>query len=167
MYSVAELVKQLELKPHPEGGYFKETYRSAGLIPQESLPTEFDGDRNYATGIYYLLQSQDFSAFHRIHQDEMWHFYMGDPLEIIMISEDGELSRIQLGRDLANGEVLQYTVPKHYWFAARVVIPHSYALVGCTVAPGFDFSDFEMADRNELISSFPQHRNDIIALTRV
>lgn len=167
MYSVTELVKSLKLAPHPEGGYFKETYRSLGMIPQESLPKVFDGDRHYATGIYYLLQSDDFSAFHRIHQDEMWHFYMGDALEITMISEAGELSKIQLGQDIYNGEVLQFTVPKDYWFAAKVKTPHGYALLGCTVAPGFDFRDFELADRKELIAQFPEHAATIISLTRV
>ena len=167
MYSVAELVKQLELEPHPEGGYFKETYRSEGSIPLGSLSSKFDGDRNYSTGIYYLLQSEDFSSFHRIHQDEMWHFYSGDALEITMISEDGVLRSIQLGQDLGNGDVFQFTVPKQYWFAARVTIPNSYALVGCTVAPGFDFRDFELADRDELIAQFPQHQDVITSLTRV
>ena len=167
MHLVAELVKQLELEPHPEGGYFKETYRSEGSIPQESLSSEFDGNRNYSTGIYYLLQSEDFSAFHRIHQDEMWHFYSGDALEITMISEDGVLSSILLGQDLKNGDVFQFTVPKHYWFAARVTKPNSYALVGCTVAPGFDFKDFELADRDKLIAQFPQHQDVITSLTRV
>ncbi len=167
MNSVTQLVKHLELAPHPEGGYFKETYRSLGIIPQESLPNVFDGDRHYATGIYYLLQSKDFSAFHKIHQDEMWHFYMGDALEITMISNDGKLSRIQLGQDITNGEVLQFTVPKDYWFAAKVTKLNSYALVGCTVAPGFDFRDFELADRNALIAQFPEHTETITSLTRV
>lgn len=167
MHSVTELVKHLELAPHPEGGYFKETYRSLGIIPQESLPNVFDGDRHYATGIYYLLQSDDFSAFHKIHQDEMWHFYMGDALEITMISNDGKLSRIQLGQDITNGDVLQFTVPKDYWFAAKVTKLNSYALVGCTVAPGFDFRDFKLADRNALITQFPEHTETITSLTRV
>ncbi|MBO6631910.1 MAG: cupin domain-containing protein, partial [Psychroserpens sp.] len=156
MYSVTELVKQLALEPHPEGGYFKETYRSNGVIPEDSLPSVFEGERNYATGIYYLLQSGDFSAFHKIHQDEMWHFYMGETLEITMISPEGEFSRIQLGQDLSNGEVVQFTVPKDYWFAAKVKKSNSYAFVGCTVAPGFDFRDFELADRDALIAQFPK-----------
>ncbi len=166
MHTVAELIAKLDLEPHPEGGYFKETYRSEGLITEESLANEFDGQRNYSTGIYYLLQSEDFSAFHKIRQDEMWHFYLGSAIEITMISTAGKLSKISLGQDIANGDMLQFVIPKNYWFAAKVTSSNSYGLAGCTVAPGFDFRDFELANRNELIKLFPEHTNSIIALTR-
>ena len=167
MLTVKEIVKQLELQPHPEGGYFKETYRSDVQIPKTLLGDAFDGPRYVCTGIFYLLESGDFSALHKINQDEMWHFYLGDGLELTQISESGELSTITIGNDLLKGEVLQYVVPSQYWFGARVVKPNSFALVGCTVAPGFDFNDFILGDRDMLLSKFPEHKDCIESLTRV
>jgi predicted cupin superfamily sugar epimerase len=166
MSSLKALIETLELQPHPEGGYYKETYRSKDTIIKDALPEIFNGDRNHSTGIYYLLESKDFSAFHRINQDEMWHFYKGSTLILTTISDKGELSTIKIGNDIANGETPQAVVPKGYWFAAKVEKPESYALLGCTVAPGFDFQDFELANRNKLIAEFPQHKNIITTLTR-
>ena len=166
MNSIENLIKILELEPHPEGGYFKETYRSNGIIKNSCLPSEFKGNRNFCTGIYYLLESQDFSAFHKINQDEMWHFYKGDALEIVIITEDGKLERIMLGNDIQNGNVFQCVVPKNCWFAAKVSIPNSFSLVGCTVSPGFDFQDFTLADAHHLKPEFPKHKNIIKAFTR-
>lgn len=166
MSSLKALIETLELQPHPEGGYYKETYRSKDTITKDALPDIFNGDRNHSTGIYYLLESKDFSAFHRINQDEMWHFYKGSTLILTTISDKGELSTIKIGNDIANGETPQAVVPKGYWFAAKVEKPESYALLGCTVAPGFDFQDFELAERNKLIAEFPQHKNIITTLTR-
>lgn len=166
MYALEQLVKTLKLEPHPEGGYFRESYRSSGYISSDNLPNDIDGNRNYCTGIYYLLKSDDFSAFHRINQDEMWHFYMGNAIQITMISTIGELESITLGQDLSRGQLLQFVVPKNYWFAAKVVASNSYALVGCTVSPGFDFKDFELAQRHRLIAQFPQHKAVIKSLTR-
>ena len=166
MDGLDSLIKALELQPHPEGGYYKETYRSQDIIVKDALPEVFNGHRNHSTGIYCLLESKDFSAFHRINQDEMWHFYKGDALLLTMISEEGELSTIKIGNDIANGEVPQTVVPKGYWFAAKVEQPESYALLGCTVAPGFDFQDFELAERAKLIAKFPQHKDIITTLTR-
>lgn len=155
-------VERLELEPHPEGGFFKETYRS-------SLSTEFTGfssERNVSTGIYFLLTAGNFSAFHRIKSDEMWHFYAGDGLSIFVIHENGKAEEIKLGLDLEKGEVPQAVVPANCWFASKVKEGGAYGLVGCTVAPGFDFRDFEMAMRTQLISEFPQHTNIVKALTR-
>ncbi|WP_412985534.1 cupin domain-containing protein [Pontimicrobium sp. IMCC45349] len=166
MDSLKALIETLELQPHPEGGYYKETYRSKDIIVKYALPKIFNGNRNHSTGIYYLLESKDFSAFHRINQDEMWHFYKGSTLILTMISDKGELSTIKIGNDITNGETPQAVVPKGYWFAAKVEKPESYALLGCTVAPGFDFQDFELAERNKLIAEFPQHKNIITTLTR-
>ena len=167
MSSAESLIKVLELQPHPEGGYFKETYRSIGTISASCLPDIFTEERNYCTGIYYLLQSEDFSAFHKINQDEMWHFYQGDALEIIIIAEDGKLSKILLGDDIQKGEVFQCVVPKNCWFAAKVSSSNTFSLVGCTVSPGFDFKDFTLANKNELIAEFPEHSDIITALTRL
>ncbi|WP_460219110.1 cupin domain-containing protein [Psychroserpens sp. MEBiC05023] len=167
MSSLEILIKTLELLPHPEGGYFKETYRSEGIISTSCLPSTFKTERNYSTGIYYLLKSEDFSAFHKINQDEMWHFYLGDAIELHMISEEGIHSKVYIGNDIAQGQVLQFVVPKHYWFAAKVSKPNSYALLGCTVAPGFDFKDFTLATRGALIETFPQHKDIITTYTRI
>lgn len=167
MDSLDALIKKLELQPHPEGGYYKETYRSQDIITKDALPEIFNGNRNHSTGIYYLLEDKDFSAFHRINQDEMWHFYKGGTLILTMISEEGELSTIKIGNDILNGEVPQAVVPKGYWFAAKVEKPESYALLGCTVAPGFDFQDFELAESSKLKAQFPQHSDIITALTRL
>lgn len=166
MDTLGTLIETLELQPHPEGGYYKETYRSQDIIVKDALPKVFNGHRNHSTGIYYLLESKDFSAFHRINQDEMWHFYKGTTLILTMISEKGELSSLKIGNNIANGEVPQAVVPKGYWFAAKVEQPESYALLGCTVAPGFDFQDFELAERTKLIAKFPQHKDIITTLTR-
>lgn len=161
-----KLISQFNLQKHPEGGYFKETYRSEGVIPEAVFPDTFEGSRNYCTGIYFLLTSDTFSAFHKIRQDEMWHFYQGSPLTIHMISPEGNYSKQVVGLDFENGELPQFTVPKEYWFAAEVNEPDNYSFVGCTVSPGFDFRDFELAERNPLSSRFPQYKEIISRLTR-
>lgn len=166
MDSIENLIQKLELQPHPEGGYFKETYRSDDIISKSCLPDVFESERNYSTGIYYLLKSDDFSAFHKINQDEMWHFYLGDTIELTMISEDGVLTTVHIGNDILLDQVPQIVVPKNYWFAARVIKSNSFALVGCTVAPGFDFKDFILAPRKILTEKFPQHSTIIKTLTR-
>jgi len=160
----AERVAQLGLRPHPEGGWFRETYRSEELV--SALPARFPGPRNFSTAIYFLLESGNFSAFHRIRSDELWHFYAGDALEVIEIDEQGKLIVTSLGSDAANGELFQHLVPAGRWFASRVKDGGSYSLVGCTVAPGFDFADFEMAARDALSAEFPEHKTIVEALTR-
>ena len=162
----ADLIKYLDLNPHPEGGYFRETYRAAGIIPRSALGGSFTGDRNYATSIYFLLKQGDYSAFHRIKSDEGWHFYEGDPLLIHIIDPEGSYRPIRLGRNLQAGELYQCVVPAGYWFASEPAPQSAFALVGCTVSPGFDFEDFEMASREGLTSLFPQHRSLIERLSR-
>ena len=162
---IEEIIKELDLKPHPEGGYFRETYRSEGEIKESSLDSNFKGKRNYATCIYFLLTSGNFSAFHRIKQDEIWHFYSGSPIRLHTISETGLHSEFIIGNDLLKGEVPQLVVPSGYWFGAEVINKNDYTLVGCTVSPGFDFKDFEMPSRQELISLFPEHKLLITQLT--
>lgn len=159
-------VDQLGLQAHPEGGFYKETYRSSETIRQAALPEPFNGDRVVSTGIYYLLENGQFSAFHRIQSDEMWHFYAGDELTVYVFQADGSLHTLQLGPDPSKGHVFQAVVPAGCWFASRVEALNGYALVGCTVAPGFDFADFEMATRAELIEAFPEHQRLITELTR-
>lgn len=163
---ISQIIEKLELEPHPEGGCFRETYRSPGEIELECLGTQFEGKRNYATCIYFLLTSNDFSAFHRIKQDEIWHFYDGSPIRLHVIAPSGEYSTHLVGREIDLGERPQLIVPAGYWFAAEVINERSFSLVGCTVSPGFDFRDFEMRSRLELVSLFPEHEKIISKLTR-
>ncbi|MCF2445853.1 cupin domain-containing protein [Dyadobacter sp. CY345] len=160
-------VEKYNLAPHPEGGFFAETYRSFENIPQTALPAGFTGDRSFSTGIYFLLEKNNFSAFHKIKSDEMWHFYQGEALEIFVIYPvSGKLDIIRLGDDPDKDETFQAVVPANTWFASRPASGSKYALVGCTVAPGFNFEDFEMAEREKLRASFPQHEKLIEELTR-
>jgi len=159
-------IEYLNLQPHPEGGWFNEPYRSEEIIKTENLPQGFEGDRNISTAIYYLLESPDFSAFHRIKSDEIWHFYAGDPLIIYTIDAQGNLSESLLGNNSWKDEFPQHVVPKGSWFAAKVKSKGTFTLVGCTVAPGFDFRDFEAGKKEDLQTQFPQHRNIISQLCR-
>ncbi len=156
------LIDKLDLKPHPEGGYFSETYRSKEKI---SLPG-FEGDRHFSTAIYFLLTSDNFSAFHRLKQDEVWHFYQGSSLFVHVIDTGGKYTRHRVGLDFANGETPQLVVKAGDWFGSSVADENSYSLVGCTVAPGFDYRDFEMGKREELLKLFPDHKEIIERLTR-
>lgn len=164
--SAAYWIEKLQLTEHIEGGAFKETYRSKQTISKVHLPSSFHGDRAYSTAIYFLLKQGQFSALHRIAADELWHFYQGDPLEIIEIKPSGALSIHTLGPDAEAGETFQCVIEGGSWFGSRVKKGGEYALVGCTVAPGFDFADFELADRNQLVDLFPQHADIIRSLTR-
>lgn len=164
--SYQQIVEQLELLPHPEGGFYKEVYRSKGIIPKNAL-AQFSGDRNYCTSIYFLLTSENFSGFHRIKQDEIWHFYTGSPLAVHVIDEKGVYIKNIVGMDLEKGQFPQLTVAANCWFASSVEDENSFSFVGCTVAPGFDFEDFELAKRSELINEYPQHEKIITQLTRV
>ena len=158
-------IKELNLQKHPEGGYFKEIYRSEEVINSNTLPKYFDGERNISTSIYFLLKSDDFSSFHKIKSDEIWHFYYGSPLTIFAII-NGKIEKLLLGNNPENGESFQQIVPKNSWFAACINKPDSFSLVGCTVAPGFDFNDFELATRKELLESYPLLIEEITKFTR-
>ena len=159
-------IEKLALQPHPEGGYFKETYRSNEVISKRALPDRFSGDRVFSTCIYYLLNEKDFSAFHIIKQDEVWHFYEGSSLTIHIIDREGVYHCEKLGRKIENGETIQAVVKSGCWFAAANNNIKAYSLVGCTVAPGFDFADFEMADRKKLVELYPEHTEIIKKYTR-
>ena len=165
MPTVDQLVQQLELQPHPEGGYYRETYRDAGLVPHSALPNRFKGDRNHSTAIYFLLPTGKFSALHRIPADEVWHFYLGGPMTVVQISPAGKVEKIVLGQDILKGQHVQHVVPAGYWFGAYPNPGTDYALVGCTVAPGFDFADFEIGQRAELLKQYPQAEFVIRQLT--
>lgn len=166
MQTAEQLAQQLQLLPHPEGGFYKEVYRSAGTVAQIALGNNFTGGRNYCTSIYFMLTGNNFSAFHRIKSDELWHFYDGDSCEVFVIHLNGELEIIRLGRAITNGEVYQAVVPAGAWFASRCSNANGFTLTGCTVSPGFDFADFEMAEREALIKQYPQHEAVISQLTR-
>ena len=166
MNRLEEIIKKLELEPHPEGGYFKETYRSTGEINSASLDNAYSGNRNYSTCIYFLLTSENNSAFHRIKQDEIWHFYDGSPIRLHTISENGEHNSHIIGRDILNGESPQLVVKGGDWFAAEVINKDDFSLVGCTVSPGFSFEDFELPARKVLLEKFPEHAELITKFTR-
>lgn len=159
-------VEKLEMLPHPEGGFYKETYRSKGSISEVELGLGFNGDRSFCTAIYFLLTAENFSAFHKIASDELWHFYAGDGLDISVIHPNGEYECIHLGNGETEDQVFQALVPAGAWFASQPSNNKGWALVGCTVAPGFDFEDFEMAKRVNLIKEYPQYKEVIEHLTR-
>lgn len=161
---IDQIIKQYSLKPHPEGGYYAETYRSKELIASKSLPERFSGDRTFATAIYFLLVKDSFSAFHRIKSDECWHFYDGDALHVHVLHTDGSYELICMGKNGLKGEVFQAVVPAGAWFASETT--GAYSFVGCTVAPGFDFDDFEMAHFQTLQSQYPEQEKLIKRLCR-
>lgn len=166
MLNAQTCIEQLALLPHPEGGHYRETYRSEGTLAMPGQAPDSPLQRNVCTGIYFLLEAGNFSAFHRIQSDEMWHFYAGQAVEVLELDDAGNLTRTRLGPDLLHGDVPQHVVPARRWFASRVAEGGSFALVGCTVAPGFDFADFELASRHTLMARHPQHATWIAELTR-
>lgn len=159
-------IEKLNLIKHPEGGYFRETYRSLESIKQDHLPRRFSGNRVFSTCIYFLLTGDDFSAFHTIRQDEIWHFYDGTASTIHIIDTAGKYYTRILGKDIDKGEELQIIIKAGYIFGASVNSSSAYTLVGCTVAPGFDYDDFKMHSRKELLRKFPAHGEIIAKLTR-
>ena len=161
-----ELIEKLKLEKHPEGGYFKETYRSEIALSKSALPSEFTSSRNASTCIYFMLTSDEFSAFHKVNQDEAWHFYLGETITLHMVSPEGKYSQVSIGNDFSQKETPQFVVPAQHWFAAEIKTEDSFALVGCTVAPGFEFDDFKLAEPQELQQIFPQHKEIIEKLTR-
>ena len=164
--NAAYWLDKLQMTSHVEGGAFREVYRSELVIPKKSLPLFFQGDRSASTHIYFLLAEGQFSAFHRIAADEHWHFYFGDPLIVYEISHNGRLLTHHLGNDLMNGESFHAGIKAGRWFASAPAEGGEYTLVGCTVAPGFDFADFELADGETLAGRYPEHAALIRRLTR-
>jgi uncharacterized protein len=161
----AALISALGLVQHPEGGWYRETYRSSEHIPGNALPDRFEGLRSCCTAIFFLLEQGDYSALHRIKSDELWFFHGGTGLTIHLLTADGIHSAIRLGADIAAGEVFQAMVPAGTWFGAEMSGTGEYSLVSCTVAPGFDFADFEMAKREVLLLQYPEHVAVIKRLT--
>ncbi len=159
--TVQQLVDRLHMQPHPEGGFFVETYRAKKLIPHAALPDGFHGDRNSSTAIYYLLPSGAKSKLHRLATDEIFHFYLGDPMTVVQIAPNGRVTETVLGHDILGGQTLQHVIPQGDWFGGFCNPASRFSLVGCTVAPGFDFADFEMADREQMLREFP-HAHAVI-----
>lgn len=160
-----QLIRFLDLKPHPEGGYYRETYRCEEFISRACLPQRFHGDRHYSTAIYYLLPAGAVSRLHRIASDEVWHFYLGGPFTVVELKPDGSSDHVVLGADVSSGQRLQHVVTAGTWFGAHPNPGTDYSLVGCTVAPGFDFADLEIAKRHELLARYPYETTVIDRLT--
>jgi predicted cupin superfamily sugar epimerase len=157
--SAKSIIQKLQLIPHPEGGFYKETY-----ISKQSMTTNDGKQRNVSTAIYYLLENEDKSLFHRIKSDELWFFHQGNPIEIIFI-HNSLISSIILGNDLKKGELPQAKIPANTWFAAKIKNDTGYSLVSCVVAPGFDFADFQLAKKADLILEYPHLKEIIIKFT--
>ncbi len=166
MLSVRDVIELLQLERlTQEGGYYRETYRSGLALPREALPEDYPGDRTASTAIYYLLTTTDHSALHRVRSDEVFHFYAGDMVEMLQLWPDGGGRVVQVGNDLAAGHLPQVVVPAGVWQGARLRAGGQWALLGTTVAPGFEFSDYEHADRQQLVGQYPQFAELITALT--
>ena len=167
--SLDEIIQLLKLQPLPgEGGMFAESYRSKESIPEGGLPARYSGLRSTGTAIYYLLTDDrdSFSALHILKTDEIYHFYLGDPVEMLLLLPDGSSKQIILGQDLVNGQSVQFTVPAGTWQGSHLVEGGRFALMGTTMAPGFDPSDFRLGERSELLSGWPQEAERIRHLTR-
>jgi predicted cupin superfamily sugar epimerase len=162
--AVEHLIERFGLKPHPEGGHYAETYRSGQMIRRGGASGI---ERAASTAIYYLLSAGAYSAWHRIASDEIWHFYAGHALDVHVLTPEGELITHRLGNALHRpGSSFQAIVPAGSWFGAELADPSSYAFVGCTVAPGFEFSEFELASTASLLTEYPQHAAVIRRLSR-
>lgn len=160
------LIAELSLQPHPEGGYYAETFRAAGAIPASALPDAYDGSRSHSTAIYYLLTAGDVSAMHRITSDEVFHFYAGDPVRMLRLHPDGSGDEVVIGARIDLGQRPQVVVPGGVWQGLSLVEGGRFALLGCTVAPGFDFADFELADPAALAREYPKWANRARELAR-
>ncbi|MGD1834999.1 MAG: cupin domain-containing protein [Nitrososphaeraceae archaeon] len=161
MISVEYWIKKLGLIKHPEGGYYKENFRS-DIYFENSKKQK----RSLATSIYYLLEGNDFSSFHKIKSDEIWHFYYGSNIIVHVIEKNSSLSSNIIGNNIKHGnEKMQMIIEKDLWFAAEVSEKSSYSLVGCTVIPGFEFDDFELSRKEELVKKYPMHENIIRRLS--
>lgn len=159
------IIEALGLIEHPEGGFYKETYRSGNSFSNGVDDSEFPTGRSFSTSIYFLLKSDQTSAFHRIKSDELWHFHLGSPLTIHIIHPDSLYEALYLGPDLHTDQQFQHVVPAGSWFGVSIDKPNSFTLSGCTVSPGFDFRDFEMGDPYMLKQAFPEHKEIINKLS--
>lgn len=159
------IIEILDLKPLPvEGGYYRETYRSEEVIQKSSLPVRYSGPRLMGSAIYYLITPGTFSSLHKLPTDEVFHFYLGDPVEMLQLYEDGTGKIVRIGSDIENGYFPQTVVPKHAWQGTRLVAGGKFALMGTTMAPGFDFADFVAGNKEELVGRYPEFKEQIVSL---
>ncbi len=162
-----DVIRMLGLEPHAgEGGYYRETYRSGGSIPTSALPDGYRGERTFGTAIYYLITPESFSTLHRVRGDELFHFYLGDPVDMLRLYPDGSSGELILGSDIASGQILQCTVPGGVWQGLRLSDGGRFALLGTTMAPGFEYEDFELGDRERLVKEYPVFRDRILRFSR-
>lgn len=163
-----QIIGMMDLKKlQMEGGYFRETHRSDTVFPLALLDDEMRGERSLATAIYYLLTPDQFSEIHRIEFDEIFHFYLGDPVEMVWLNPDGSGKTFVLGNDIRKGQTPQLVVPGGVWQGASLIAGGEYALMGTTVSPGFDYSDYVSGNREELVQKYPEFRDWILKLTRI
>ncbi len=158
-------IEKLSLSPHPEGGYFNETFMATDVIPTDNLSRNYEGPRKAYTSIYFLLKSGQISHLHRLKSDELWNYHSGSPVTVHVIDLKGNYYAKKLGPDPDNQESFQVLIEAGVWFGAEVDDEDSYSLVGCFVSPGFEFIDFELAEREELIEKYPEHTSIIEKLT--
>jgi uncharacterized protein len=154
-------VTKLDLLPHPEGGYFKQTFESGERTSDNELSVNFEGQRKLYTSIYFLLSSKDVSHFHRLKSDELWYYHAGSPLTVHVIHENGDYEEMKVGMNLDQGERPQILVKKNSIFGSSVMDKDTCSLVGCMVSPGFEFQDFELFTQDELLAKYPQHKEII------
>ena len=161
------VIQLLKLEPHPaEGGFFRETYSSKDMLEQNHLPSIYKSPHKTSTAIYFLITEGNFSAMHRLKSDEIFHFYLGDPVEMFLMDEKGNGRIVILGQDIATGQTLQQVVPRNYWQGLRVKDGGKWSLLGTTVSPGFEYEDFELGERNQLVEQYPGYREILSCLTR-
>jgi predicted cupin superfamily sugar epimerase len=164
--NAGDIIAALNLEPHPkEGGFFREVYRAREPISHDALPSRYDAERCHSTAIYYLLTPDTFSHLHTVNSDEVFHFYLGDPVEMLQLYPDGTGHRVALGSDIAAGQTPMTVVPQGVWQGCRLRDGGAYALMGCTVAPGFEYADYAHGGRMELTAAYPQFASEIAALT--
>jgi len=166
MLTAESIIRLLDLKPHPEGGYYREIYRSDEILPPDALPARYLGPRSFSTGIYYLLTPGDRSVMHRVKSDETFHFYMGDPAEILKLYPNGTGEVVEIGLDLEKGMAPCVTIEKNVWQGQKLKEGGRFVLFGTTVSPGFEFEDFEFGDRALLQAEYPAFKERIEALTK-
>jgi len=160
------LIEKLKLTAHPEGGFFSEVHRSGEIIRHEHLPARYKSDKVFSTSIYYLLEGNNVSHFHRLMSDEIWHFYCGSTLIIHSLNNNSGYQQTKIGSVFSDNINPQFTIQKGLWFAAEIEDKNSYALIGCTVAPGFEYTDFELANKELLLEQFPSYKEIINRLTK-
>ncbi len=166
MLAAPEIIQLLQLKAHArEGGFYRETYLSSEKIPSGCLPSRYSSERAFGTAIYYLLTPETCSRLHRLKTDEIYHFYLGDPVIMLLLFQDGSSEKITLGQDIAGGQQLQVVIPRHTWQGSFLKPGGQVALLGTTMAPAFDYADFEAGERETLMLEYPSRKDLIQHLT--